>query len=384
MLSESQFSIDIPTRIRFGWGSRMEFTETLAQLANKRVLIVASERMLQRAPVALLLQALEKSNLELLFSTRLRPNPRVQDIESCAASFSDSAVDHVLGIGGGSGLDQAKVIAMALGTGQSVVELLSRKSPLPERGLPLTLMPTTSGTGSEISWGAIISDEEAGVKTGLRGRTIAADFAYIDPELTVTAPTELTMITGFDVLTHSLETFLSNKASPLTKALSRQAMRNVFIHLPRLKENGDDRESRSAMAYSSALMGINLCHSSTCLPHRLQYPVGAATDTSHAEGLAALYPAWLNAVRPFATDKLARCAAWIGVGSDQGQERDADTFIATTLELIDKIGMNRTISQLGVNEDMVRDFVDQVSGNLSLDPSYESKESLRTIYLKSL
>lgn len=378
------FQIDAPTRIRFGWGVRRDFVDLAENTGARRVLFIVSERALACAPVTALREALRDRNIETFSFDDVQPNPRTQAVDACAQEYASAGIDHLVGIGGGSALDQAKATAMALATGKSMSELLGLKERLPKRSNLLTLMPTTSGTGAEVSWGAIMTDQETGVKTGLRGRTLAADYAYIDPELTVTAPLDVTMITGFDVLTHALETYLSRKASPYTEGLSRQAIEIVFTRLVRLKADLGDAESRSAMAYASMLMGINLGLSTTCLPHRLQYPLGAATDTSHAEGLASLYPAWLAATRPFAEEKLARCAGWIGVGDGENQSSDAKAFQSALIAFMGQIDMRRTMTQLGVNRDMALEFVGRVTGNLSTDPGETSTDALRDIYLRSL
>lgn len=373
----ANFGIDIPTRIRFGWGARTQLDALLTELAARSILVVVSPGLRALPLIAQLVEGLGAVRSVSVF-TDVRPNPRVSDVQACCARFAGAGIDHIVGIGGGSAMDQAKATAMAMSLGADLADLIGSKDPLPRRSIGLTLLPTTSGTGAEVSWGAIVSHVAIGQKTGLRGRNIAADHAIVDPELTVSAPLGVTLVTGFDVLTHALESFLSRVASVYTAGLSRQAIGIVFEHLPTLQADLQDSQARSALAYASMLMGINLGQASTCLPHRLQYPLGAATDTSHAEGLSALYPAWLRSTLPHAGDKLAECATWVGVsGGGAG-------FVDALLELRAGLGLQRNLAGLGVDEAMALRFVDEVSGNLANDPGDHSRDAIRRIYLQSL
>lgn len=371
----SIFTLGVPTQARFGEGARRELPALLGPAP--RILLVATAGAAARAPDVV--AALAGAG-DLAVWSKVQPNPRIGDIDACLAAHGASGVTHVVGLGGGSALDQAKATAMALDLGKPVRELLALKA-LPARRNRLILAPTTSGTGAELSYGAILTDEISGEKLGLRGRTLAADDAVIDPELTYSQPVDVTMTTGFDVLTHALETHLSSAASPYTETLSRAAVERVFAFLPRLRTAPGDVEARREMAFASMIMGINLALSTTCLPHRLQYPVGAATDTAHAAGLAALYPAWLAHVRPSAVDRLARCAEWIGAAAaGTPREAAAAAFEKATIALLREIGLTPSLADLGVDREMCAGFAAQVSGRLDTDPGYRSIEDVRAIY----
>jgi len=159
----------------------------------------------------------------------------------------------------------------------------------PGKVLPLVAIPTTAGTGSELSKAAIITDESRKIKKGIRGAALYPKVAIVDSVFTESVPYNITMETGFDVLAHGLESYISKSASPYTEMQSEQALRIVGTYLPALAENLQDREAREKMSFASMIMGINLGHASTCLPHRMQYHLGAHTDTSHGAGLEALF-----------------------------------------------------------------------------------------------
>ena len=377
-------TIDIPTRTLFGEGTRHSLTDIIGTASTGRVLVIATATTARRTPAKETIDELVRTFPTDIW-TGVKPNPRVSDIDACVGSFRDADITHIVGIGGGSVLDHAKATAMALAAGKPAAELLKMKTPLPQRHNTLILMPTTSGTGAELSFGAILTDENSGEKLGLRGRVLAADHAVVDPELTYSAPHDLSMTTGFDVLTHALETWLSTAASPFTADLSRAALERVFAFLPRIGSDPGDVEARREIAYAAMIMGINLALSTTCLPHRLQYPLGAATDTAHAEGLAALYPAWLSHVRPFAPEKMARCAQWIGVDIPGAPDSDnARAFEEAVLALLSEIGLERDMSDLGVTDEESRLFADRVTGRLDTDPGYRNRDDIDSIYAASL
>ncbi len=369
--------IGTATRTLFGGGARHELALLLDSAQDPRVLVVASTSSLGRPMVAELLHSIEGVAKTTIWD-QVSPNPRTQDIDACLVAHGEQTFTHVIGIGGGSALDQAKATAMALHCDMAMSELLALKSGLPQRDNTLVLVPTTSGTGAELSYGAILTNQETGEKLGLRGASNAADYAFVDPELTWSTPRDVSMVTGFDVLTHALETWLSTAATPYTKDLSRGAIARVFKWLPVVFEDPTHVEARSEMAYASMVMGINLALSTTCLPHRLQYPIGAATDTAHAAGLAAIYPAWMNNVLPHAQEKLEECADWIGLPQDGGNR--AEAFVAAVNGLLAQIGLTPSLSDLGVTADMVARFPGEVTGRLDTDPGYSGPDDIEHIY----
>lgn len=363
------------TQTRFGDGARHELAAHFRDAGDSTTLVVASASSLRRDGLEALIAGIAPLT-DLHIWDRVSPNPRTEDIDACLTAHAGRRFTHVLGIGGGSALDQAKATAMALHCDLPMADLLALKS-LPRRDNQLILVPTTSGTGAELSYGAILTRMETGEKLGLRGATNAADYAFVDPELTHSMPRDVSMVTGFDVLTHALETWLSTAATPYTKDLSRGAIARVFQWLPVVYDDPTHAEARAEMSYASMVMGINLALSTTCLPHRLQYPIGAATDTAHAAGLAAIYPAWLNHVLPHAQDKLAECADWIGLPASADPAR---AFVEAVVALQSRIGLTPSLADLGVTAEMAARFPGEVTGRLDTDPGYTGPDDLAAIY----
>ena len=376
----SFISIGTATQALFGEGSRNELVRLPGIVDGAKVLVLASSSAMCRPRVCKLVHELSEFANVMTWEV-VRPNPRIVDIEACREKYQDQGFTHIVGIGGGSTLDQAKATAMALYCNADIKSLLALKTPLPKRSNKLVLLPTTSGTGAEMSFGAILTDCSSGEKLSLRGHNLAADYALVDPELTWGTPVELSMVTGFDILTHALETWVSTAATPYTRDLSRSAIERVFRWLPALYDNADDTIARYELSYASMVMGINLALSTTCLPHRLQYPVGAATDTEHAAGLAAIYPAWLDHVLPYADMKLSECADWIEPVWDLPTTSDrAWAFVQAVKKLLRRINLTPSLQDLGVTCEMIKCFPLEVKGRLDTDPSYRGINDIEVIY----
>lgn len=379
--------IHIPTNINFGVGVRRDVGIVFpkGKEVNNKILVIATKSSLARQEIREVISIL-MSYGDVYFWEKIKPNPRVIDINACVENFEGKLFTHIFGIGGGSVMDQAKATAMCFEDGSLVEGLLKKMTPLNMRKkICLTLLPTTSGTGSEVSYGAILTDDATSRKYGLRGEALAANFTFVDPELTYSKPLRLTVLTGFDVLTHALETYISNASTIFTENLSRVALQIVFRNLPKLLKNLNDISARSELSYASLIMGINLALSSTCLPHRMQYPIGALTDTAHAEGLAALYPAWIIHLEREAPEKLSECAKWIGVGTTAEVDAvNARSFVIALFSLMTDLNLMASLRDLGVTEEMINKFTGMISGDLKNDPSYKNIKDIDDIYKKSL
>ena len=184
------------------------------------------------------------------------------------------------------------------------------------------------------------------------------------------------METGFDVLAHAVESYISKAATPYTDIQSEHAIQIVGKYLPRLARNLKDVEAREKMSFASMIMGINLGNSSTCLPHRLQYPLGAHTDTSHGQGLAALFPAWMTCEYKYADDKVKRVMQLLA-NADCRCEADVESVIK---RFIADAGLTVSLREMGIVEEILEQMTDEVTGNIQNDPAAQEEEIIRKLY----
>lgn len=375
------FSLNIPTKVYFG---RKCFAVALEEekvfLQNKRVLLVTTGRSLYRLGyIDAIVEELRKYAAKICIFDHISANPRLTEVKEGIEAGKGEEVDLIAGFGGGSALDAAKAIAAGIGCSESVDEMLFNGSQPSEKALPIIAIPTTSGTGSELSKAAILSDKEKRIKSGIRGENIFPKLAIVDSYFTEQIPVATTLETGFDVFAHAVESFVSVKANCFSEDLSLRSIDIVSKCLPALKQEPSHSGYREEMSYASMIMGINLGNVGTALPHRLQYPVGVASDTSHAAGLLALYPAWIETEWDYSAEKLRRISRIIQKNTDL--HCDEHSMVTAFIE---KLGVRKNLTELCGHGVDTGQLAAEVTGNLINDPAYQGMDTLLKIYEKSL
>ena len=279
--------------------------------------------------------------------------------------------DTIIAIGGGSVMDLGKALSVAKDF--SVLDdFFKKKRTNYEKYAQLISIPTTFGTGAETSFGSILYDDANGIKDGLRSNEIQSKTVIIDPQLYLSAPSILMAESGFDCLTHAIETYLSKATNEIVKYQSVIAIRTVFDHLENAVFKKDER-SVVKMGIASMMMGVNLAYSSTCLPHRIQYIIGPMTQTSHAQGLSMLYKGWLKLIR--------------GQVNERSEIQDLlkdikmsfPEFEDKILSLRKELEIDYGLADFGVNKENIDSIARSVGGNLTNDPFYKDINSIRLL-----
>ena len=218
------------------------------------------------------------------------------------------------------------------------------------------------------------------IKGGIRGKSLAPKVAIVDAAFTWSMPKKLTVETGFDALAHAIESYISLKANWHSENLSLQAIQIIGENLRKLNENLDDHEAREKMSYASMLMGMNLYNVGNCLPHRMQYPIGALTGTSHAAGLAAIYPAWLKAEYITSTVKVKKIFEILmnrTVGFKEETEKLMMNFLLA-------LNMDFCFSKWGITKENLSGFIKKIHGDLRVDPIGDVYNICGKIYEEAL
>lgn len=380
------FTFSLPTVIRFGAGARGEVGRVAAAVGPRTILVVG--RSFERGeasggPAADVVQSLRDAGLTVADRVVGHGEPDEDAVLGLVHRLVAGRADSIVAVGGGSVLDLAKAAA-TLPSPERLTDLLTGTR-LETAGLPVIALPTTAGSGAEVSHGAIVTHRAAGRKRGVRGPGVAARTAIVDPELMTGAPPEVVAASGFDAVAHALETAASRAAGPLVIALAGEALPRLLRAVPAAVRDPDDAAALSEAAYAAMLMGMNLANSTTCLPHRLQYPVGARTGTGHAAGVAALTPAWLERTITVAPAALARLARAAGMADASTADGDAARDLADrVLAHLEATGMRHGLTSLGVGRDDVDELVAVVEGSVANDPGPSGPGDLRDLYVASL
>lgn len=337
------------------------------------VLVLVSNTILKNFKLQTIFDELGKEH-NLYVYNHIRPDAPFEDLDLVLAELKNKSINTIIAIGGGSIIDAAKALSVSF-EGVDYKDVFYKRAETPKNKIEVLAVPTTAGTGAELSFGAIIYDNVNSVKGGLRGEIIQPNNVLIDANFHNACPFKLKAEVGFDCLTHAVETYISRKSNPLVRNQSVSCILNVFKYLiPACKEN--DIHAMEKIAISSALMGINLAYSSTCLPHRMQYVIGPLTGTSHAQGLISLYKGWLNHLHEIKLPELNNLASDLGM--------DTIAFLEQIQHLKKELNIDYTISDLGVKKDQIKNIAEAVTGNVSADPSYKDLNTIQNILINSL
>jgi alcohol dehydrogenase class IV len=377
------FSFGMETDLTFGVGTRSEVGAVAARFGTRAALVVSRSGFGESPYRGEVEQSLRDADVQVVARVEPTGEPTVREAIDLAQQLRETRADVVVAIGGGSTIDLAKAAAVA-----TVLDVdlhaLAGGPRFDGTALPVVAVPTTAGAGAEVSRGAIVLDEVKGLKRGIRGRGVAPRAALVDPALMTSCGPRVTALAGFDAVAHAVETAVSRVSTPITRLLSVEALGQLLTALPAVVDRPDDVKARSASAYGATLMGINLANSSTCLPHRMQYPVGAMTRTQHAAGVAALMPAWLQRTTGLEERPLAVLAPVLARQADAAGPDDAGRAVAdAVLALMDRLDLRPRLRDLGVRRDDLPRLAAMVEGTVENDPGPSDRGAILALYEES-
>lgn len=344
-----------PGRVVFGPGCAVSAAAEMASRGCKRVALVASERTMRA--LASLLTELQAQSISVVTLSGIPPEPTSSDFERVRARLQGVAIDAVLAAGGGSVLDIGKLLAALHGRTEPVSAFYGTGL-LPLRKIGLICLPTTSGSGSEVSPNAILLDESAQLKKGVISPQLVPDAAYIDPVLTTSMPGELTAATGMDALVHCIEAYANLKAHPIVDVYALRGIELIGANLARAVQHGDDLAARSAVALGSLYGGLCLGPVNTAAVHALAYPLGSMYRIAHGLANALMLPHVLRFNLPAAPERYAAIARALGVAAAADDTRTAaEAGVSRIEQLSRECGLPRSLRPLGLTPEAVPTLV---------------------------
>lgn len=351
----------LPDSITFGDGSRSSIARTVASLGT-RVLVVCDPFLYTTVAFTTLLAELEALDVAVTVDTHVVPELPISVVEEAIDRAQTADPQVIVGFGGGSALDLAKLIALGLAHGTPLKRFYGENQ-VPGPVIPLVAVPTTSGTGSEVTPVAVLADPDRELKVGISSPHLIPRAAVVDPRLMVGAPPAVTASAGADALVHAIEAYTANGNKPdldgqlpvfvganlLSSSLAMEAIRLIGISLREAVRNGEDFEARSRMAYASLLAGMAFGTAGTHLSHAIQYPVGALTRTPHGLGTGMLLPYVMQAILDADHRRLADIGEALGVASATAWE-SAQNAIEEVASIMSDIGLPHDLASIGVTE----------------------------------
>ena len=369
-------ALRLPREILFGKGQRHALPDVAGKL-GKRALICTDERFAGTEMFARSVEGLRAASIEVLVYDQILPDVPRDSVSVCVEAARAFAPDMVIGIGGGSCLDMAKCAALLLTHG-GVLQDYYGEFRIPGPVMPVIAVPTTAGTGSEVTPVAVISDPEKTLKVGISSPYLIAAAAICDPELTMTCPRGLTAIAGADALTHAIEAFTAARRgngaelaqqhvfigkSDLTDHFALLAIKLLGRGLERACTDGSDEDARADVMMGALAAGCAFGTAGTAAAHAVQYPVGALTHTPHGLGVATMLPYVMTYNRAVVAEQIAEVGAALGVdGEGRSVEAMADATIAEISRLFAAIGITPTLAALGLPADKVDWTAEQALG----------------------
>lgn len=365
-------------RLVFGNNAILQLPQHLKELDAHRVLIVTDTALVSAGVVQQVRGVLEQGGITTEVFTEGCPEPPLDLAVTCAEYARVAHSDMILGLGGGSNMDLAKITAVLLAHGGHPKEYLG-DCVVPGPIFPLSCVPTTAGTGSEVTAAAVLSDIERGIKVAVLSDFIRPKLSVVDPLLTLSCPTHVTADSGIDALTHAIEAFtaVDNQEFPLpegersiyqgsfilTDITAAKAIELVAIYLRRAVSDGNDREAREGMALAALMAGLGFSNSGVAAVHALEYPVGSAVKTSHGRGNGILLPYVMEFNRHSNPTVFAKMSRLLGVFEEGMSEQEAGAeSVRAVSQLKYDIGIPDRLRDVGVMEEQLATFAETAAG----------------------
>ncbi len=381
MIFNKSFRYEIPTIIEFGNGAIKKLPDHVKAFNGSKVLIVCDPGVLNAGVVARLSEPLNSAGIPYVIFSEIEPDPAIDSVDKGLHIAKEESCDIVIGVGGGSSLDTAKAVGLMLNNPGHIRDYVGIDM-VPNPSVPVIAVPTTAGTGSEITIWSVLSDKEQKVKLSVGSVYNCPDLALADPELTTTLPPHITAATGMDALTHALESYVNTATQPISEGLSVQSMKMIADNLCLAVVQGENLEARSNMLLASLIAAMAFNSTRLGLAHALAIPLGAHFKIPHGTVNAILLPEVMKFNLIGNQKKFAEIASIFGVDTYHMTEREAaEEAVEAIRQLKNDIGIHETLSDYGVTESDL-DFIAKeamLSGNVAVNPRKPTLEDFKNI-----
>ena len=343
------FPFVLPTRIRFGPGEAQSVGDE-ARVLGRRAMVVTDRGVLEAGLIDPLVADLGRAGLDCTVFSDVESNPRVATVEKAAAITREYGADVLVAVGGGSSMDTAKIVAAIVSHGGGVLDYEGGDK-VPGPVVPTIAVPTTSGTGSEVTFWAVATDVARSYKLAVSSVLLAPRVALVDPLLTVSLPPSLTAGTGADALSHAIEGYTARCSNPISDALALYAIELVGKTLERAVEDGADVEARCGLSLASLIAGMSFGNADTSAAHAMAEALGGIFDAPHGLACGICTPYMLRFNLPAVEEKTMRIGQALGMSlSDLPVREAAEAAVDGVAALLTRAGIP-PMSSLGVTRD---------------------------------
>lgn len=348
-------SFELPTEIKHGQGAIRFLADEAKELGMKRPLLITDNGVASTDILDLALQTLRKGKLEIVTFTNVVPNPHVALIDEISTFYHNENCDGLIGLGGGSPMDAAKSVGVVVTNGGSILDYEWKEQQPIKQAIPTTIcIPTTAGTGSEVTLWSVVADLDRNIKFNVGGTNlIGPRLALIDPELTLNLPARITAATGMDALAHAVECYTCDYAQPFTDAVALMAIEYIGQHLRTVYEQGNNLEARYQMCMAAMLAGVAYGKQSAGAAHAMSQTAGGIINVSHGDLTGRLLGPVMAHNYVAAPKRFARIANALGENV-QGLQmtQAAEKSIESVIRLTKDVNIP-TLQDMGFTKDMI-------------------------------
>lgn len=390
-------------RIVFGNGAIGQLDSILQRLKAKNILLVTDPGIKNAGIVDRISSLLEQANYETVIYDQVVPEPPVDSAMDCY-KFAESQmdIDAVIGLGGGSSIDMAKIVALLVAHGGHPLDYYGGENQVPGPIAPLIAIPTTAGTGSEVTSVAVLTDVENNLKVGISDNYLRPTVALLDPELTLGLPAYVTACSGIDALSHAIEAYTAKPSAyiqaegsilfqgsiPISDALAYRAIELIVKNLPLAVQQGSNLEARSNMLMGSLLAGMSFSNAGTAAAHALAYPIGGLVKSPHGEVTGLLLPYVMEYNAAVETEKMVKISQAFYVNPEGLSDKElALAASKAVLTLVGEIGLPTKLTEIGIKEEDIPEIAEktlQIDRLIRNNPRVPIQHSLEELLRKAL
>ncbi|MEZ8143043.1 alcohol dehydrogenase [Enterovibrio norvegicus FF-33] len=378
-------SVTLPRMMEIGGGAIARVPDMVRNLNASRVLLITDKTMVQFGYADKVQALLTQADIESRVYADTIPEPTASSVNEAVQIAKDGGFDCLVALGGGSAIDSAKAISILARFG-GVMRDYKVPRIVNEEGLPIIAIPTTAGTGSEVTKFTVITDDATDEKMLCVGLGFSPTAAIVDYELTMTLPARITADTGIDALTHAIEAYVSRKASPFSDFNALEAMRLIAPNLRKVYHTGSDTNARESMMRGATLAGIAFSNASVALVHGMSRPIGAFFHVPHGLSNAMLLPSITAFSIEEAPERYAKCAMAMGLATESDPIDVANTRLVEELDAINQELNVPTLAEFGVSQDefesVLETMIEQAlaSGSPSNNPRIPTPDEMKSLY----
>lgn len=328
-----------------GSGSVLKIPEMIKKDGKKKVLVVTTPGFIRRGSLKTLFETFEKNEVSYAVYSEVQPDPTTDCIEDALVVYKQEKCEAIVAVGGGSVIDCSKALGARVARPNKSLQQMQGLLKVMKRIPDIYAVPTTAGTGSEATAGAVITDAKSHFKFTVLDLCLVPRYAVLDPKLTCPLPPAITAVTGMDALTHAIEAYTNCFCSPATKEIALEAVKLIYENLIKAHKDGDDMKARENMLLASYYAGVAINTNFIGYVHAVAHGIGGLYGVTHGKANAVILPYMMEAFGKSSHMKLAKLAERVGISGGSDSEK-AKMFIASIRELNEKLGISSKIEEL--------------------------------------